>query len=92
MVQPFEEAAFALPGRDQRAGGDAVRVPHHQGRGQAAAGLRDAARRVPQQYIGQLYAEAEESYLTELTERKQLEVQDGAVDVARELARKPSTN
>jgi hypothetical protein len=40
---------------------------------------------VVQQRIG----EAEEQYLTQLTESRRLEVQDGAVSVARELANKP---
>jgi hypothetical protein len=45
-----------------------------------------------EQHLQRLWADAEESYLTQLTEARRLEVQDGAVDVARELARKPSTN
>ena len=41
MVPEFETAAFnAQPGNDHRSGQVAVRVPHHQGRGQAAGHRR----------------------------------------------------
>jgi peptidyl-prolyl cis-trans isomerase C len=92
MIPQFEEAAFSLP---VGAVSEPVVTPFgvhiikvEDKRLPDYETLRDEFR---QQYIGQLYAEAEESYLTELTERKQVEVEDGAVDVARELARKPST-
>src|SRR5690606_18016663 len=35
--------------------------------------------------------EAEDAYLTQLTDSRMLEVEEGAVDVARDLARKPGT-
>lgn len=43
-----------------------------------------------EQYVQQQLAEAEQAYLTQLTDSKQVEVVDGAHDVARELARTPS--
>ncbi|CAN5612770.1 hypothetical protein BH23GEM10_BH23GEM10_08090 [soil metagenome] len=43
-----------------------------------------------QQYVRQQLAQAEEAYLTQLTESKQVVIADGAHDVARELARSPT--
>ena len=42
MLKPFEDAAFAAEGRrDLQSGADAVRLAHHQGRGEADASAAD---------------------------------------------------
>jgi peptidyl-prolyl cis-trans isomerase C len=93
MIPQFEDAAFRLqPGEVS----DLIETPFgihiikvEDKRLPDFESMRDTFR---QQYIQQQYAQAEETYLTQLAEGKRLEVQDGAVEVARELARKPSTN
>jgi hypothetical protein len=92
MVQPFDEAAFRLqPGEIS----DLVETPFgihiikvEDKRLPDFAESRDGFREwMVQQRLGQ----AEEGYLNQLTESRQLEIQDGAVAIARELAQKPTS-
>jgi hypothetical protein len=93
MVQPFEQAAFRLqPGEIS----EPVETPFgihiikvEDKRLPDYAEVRD---QFHDMMVQQRVAEAEEAYLKQLSEARQLEVQPGAVDIARELARKPSTN
>lgn len=92
MVQPFAEAAFSLnPGEIS----DLVETPFgihiikvEDKRLPEFEPMKEPFRR---EVIQARYAEQEDAYLTQLTEGKRLEVQEGAVDVARDLARKPGT-
>jgi parvulin-like peptidyl-prolyl isomerase len=93
MVQPFDEAAFRLqPGEVS----DLVETPFgvhiiklEDKRLPDFASMRDEFREM---MVQQRMGEAEEGYLTQLTDARRLEVQDGAVEIARELAQKPSTS
>jgi len=92
MMQPFEEAARAL-------------APGEIGVAETPYGLhiiKLEEKRLPdfesmkEEYrasvIQQRWTEAEEGYLTQLTSNRALEVAEGAVEIARELANKPTTS
>jgi parvulin-like peptidyl-prolyl isomerase len=92
MVQPFEEAAFALrPGQvsnlvETPFGIHIIKVEER--RTTPFETVRDNFR---QMVVGERVSGAEEAYLTQLADARQIEVQDGAIGVARELAQKPGT-
>lgn len=90
MVQPFEEAAFALqPGEIS----DVVQTPfglHIIKVEERQTASFDEMRETFRQSASQLKVQqAEEKYITDLTEPRNIQVQDGAVENAKEMARNP---
>lgn len=92
MVAPFEEAAFAL---DVGEISEVVETPFglhiiraEERRIRDFDEIRDSYRAY---VLDMQIAEAEDAYIRQLTEPLQIQVQDGAFDVVRELASKPHT-
>jgi hypothetical protein len=93
MMPPFEDAAFRLQAGEIS---DLVQTPYglhiikvEDKQVPDYDSVRDEFR---QYHVQQKYQQAEEAYLTQLSDAQKVEVQDGAAEVARELARKPTTN
>jgi hypothetical protein len=90
MVPAFGQAAFAMkPGEvsdpvETTFGLHIIKVEDKKT--ESFETSKDAFR---QATIAKRYAEAEKAYLDKLMAEKKMEVQDGSVDIARELAKKP---
>lgn len=90
MVPPFEEAAFKLqPGQVS----DIVETPFGLHIIQVEERKLPPFAQVKDQFrkgaVGLKEQQAEEAYVKQLTDPKKIEVQNGAYDVARDLAKKP---
>ena len=81
-------------GRDQRGGGDALRLPRHQGGGAPAAGAGRAARAVPPALCQQQAVQKAERALPglDLAAAANVEISRGAVAVVRGARQRPGTD
>lgn len=92
MVEPFEEAAFALEGGEVSGvvetpyGLHIIKVEERE-----TQSLEEAGETFRRQVISQRQQESLNSYVEGLREPRDLEIQRGAEDVARDLAESPST-
>ncbi len=90
MVAPFSQAAFALKQGEvsdvveTTFGLHIIKVEERK-----VPNFEDTKVEFRQTSIAKMYADAEKSYLDKLMAEKKMEVQDGSVEVARELAKKP---